>query len=263
MTRMKYSVLSDVLQHFCMNVGTTFFSIFHLQPVAGAARGAGGHDRRARRGARAAELAAQRDALGVRDGARGEQGTGRKKATRLGFAILYSWFRYYIPEDTQEFLRSREWAGPSAPLLLACIWPSILDGLKYGPNRLSSRTGLRWTSVLGQKQTRPTVMFFVRLGRFTGHRHERLPAPRCNSRQPAAAWYTATPTVFWFLPQCSSPPCSQPICSTSSTASVVCQVEAHTLSSPAPGAPSRPSPPHDAVVHLHATQRRRGPCHCG
>lgn len=212
--------------------------------AGGGARGAAGRAGRARRGG-------------------GEQGTGRKMATRLGFAILYSWFRYYIPDDTQEFLRSREWAGPSAPLLLACIWPSILDGLKYGPNRLSSRTGLRWTSVLGQKQTRPTVMFFVRLGRFTGHRHERLPAPRCTSRQPAAAWYTATPTVFWFLPQCSRPPCSQPICSTSSTASVVCQVEAHTLSSPAPGAPSRPSPPHDAVVHLHATQRRRGPCHCG
>jgi hypothetical protein len=128
-----------------MNVGTTFFSIFHLQPVAGAARGPvgtiGGRDVvRGRRSSRPWR-AAQRDALGVRDGARGEQGTGRKKATRLGFAILYSWFRYYIPEDTQEFLRSREWAGPSAPLLLACIWPSILDGPKYGSNRLSSCTG--------------------------------------------------------------------------------------------------------------------------
>jgi hypothetical protein len=79
MTRMKYSVLSDVLQHFCMNVGTTFFSIFHLQPVAGAARGAGGHDRRARRGARAAELAAQRDALGVRDGAAASRARGGRR----------------------------------------------------------------------------------------------------------------------------------------------------------------------------------------
>jgi hypothetical protein len=102
MIRMTYSVLKDVLQHFfckCWN------NIFLLQPVAGAARGAGGHDRRARRGARAAELAAMARGTAGRAGrARwggGEQGMGRKKATLARVCYfgafdelldLYSWF---------------------------------------------------------------------------------------------------------------------------------------------------------------------------
>lgn len=78
-------------------------------------------------------------------------------------------------------------SGPARPRALACLHLAL--DIRWAAIRAQSPLipyGPALDSVLGQKQTRPTVMFFVRLGRFTGHRSPPRTATRATLYFPAA-----------------------------------------------------------------------------